>query len=93
MLEAGSYPYYLKQRILSDLGHLSNECSSRLILDVISERLEHIILAHLSKENNHPDIAYITIKTLLDEIYKETQQQINLTVANRDYHSNPIVIH
>ena len=93
MLEAGSYPYYLKQRILSDLGHLSNESSSRLIFEVLSEHLEHIVLAHLSKENNHPDIAYVTIKNLLDEIYKETKQQINLTVANRDYHSNPIVIH
>ncbi len=93
MLEAGSYPYYLKQRILSDLGHLSNESSSQLIFDVLSERLEHVILAHLSKENNHPDIAYITIKNLLDEIYRETKQQIQLTVANRDYHSNPIVVH
>ncbi len=93
MLEVGSYPYYLKQRILSDVGHLSNEMSTNLIRDVMSKRLKHIVLAHLSQENNHPDIAYITVKTLLDRIYKETKQHIQLTVAEKGKISSPIVIY
>ncbi len=92
MLQAGGYPYYLKQRILSDMGHLSNELSTRLIADVIHDGLKHIVLAHLSKENNHPDIAYMEVKYLLDTVKKETDQTIELVVAKREIHSDPIIL-
>ena len=52
MLEVGGYPYYLKQRILGDRGHLSNELSGRLLCDILHDNLKHIVLGHLSKENN-----------------------------------------
>lgn len=92
MLESGSYPYYLKRRILSDLGHLSNEHSTRLISEIIHKELSHVVLAHLSKENNHPDIAYLEAKHLLDQVKKEKNYDIQLVVAKRDTHSEAIVI-
>lgn len=52
MLMTGPYPYPLKQRILGLRGHLSNEACGRLLGELISDRTEHIVLGHLSHENN-----------------------------------------
>jgi phosphoribosyl 1,2-cyclic phosphodiesterase len=62
MLETGPYPYYLKRRILSDFGHLSNENAGRLIVRILHDNLKYIVLGHLSKENNFPDLAYETVR-------------------------------
>lgn len=62
MLQAGSYPYPLKQRILGDRGHLSNELSGQLLGQVLHDHFKHIVLGHLSKENNYPDLAYETVR-------------------------------
>lgn len=61
MLMVGKYPYYLKQRILGDRGHLSNETSADLISKLIHPGLQQILLAHLSKENNYEELAYETV--------------------------------
>lgn len=87
MLEAGPYPYYLKRRILSDYGHLSNENCGKLICEVMNTHLDHIILGHLSKENNYPELAYeavqCEIKTHMDMIEGRRPSEINITVARR----------
>ncbi len=57
MLIEGPYPWSLKQRIKSRLGHLSNEESARLLRRVAHDGLRHVFLAHLSEHNNHPDLA------------------------------------
>ncbi len=57
MLQAGSYPYLLKRRILSDKGHLSNKTCAELLPKLIQSGVTRLILAHLSKENNMPEIA------------------------------------
>ncbi len=62
MLQVGPYPYYLKQRILGDRGHLSNENSGRLLCRILHERLKTIFLGHLSKENNLPELAYESVR-------------------------------
>lgn len=62
MLQVGPYPYYLKQRILGDRGHLSNENSGRLLSRVLHDKLQTIILGHLSKENNLPELAYEAVR-------------------------------
>lgn len=62
MLEVGPYPYYLKQRVLGNQGHLSNELSGRLLCRIMHEGMRHVILGHLSKENNYPELAYETVK-------------------------------
>ena len=85
MLEVGGYPYYLKQRILGDRGHLSNELSGQLLCDILDDNLNHIILGHLSKENNYARLAYETVKlevTLADNEYKG--EDLNMFVASRE---------
>ncbi len=57
MLMNGPYPWHLKQRIKSRRGHLSNPEARQLLLDVIHPNLQHVILAHLSEENNRPNAA------------------------------------
>ena len=53
----GPYPYYLKQRILSDKGHLSNELSSEYLKKFIGKNTDCVVLAHLSETNNLEEIA------------------------------------
>lgn len=62
MLQVGPYPYYLKQRILGDRGHLSNENSGRLICRILHDNLKTILLGHLSKENNLPELAFESVR-------------------------------
>lgn len=66
MLKNGDYPYYLKQRILSPRGHLSNEKSAELCLTLAEHGAENIILAHISRENNTPKAAYSAVRQKLD---------------------------
>lgn len=58
MLWDGTYPYYLKRRIHSQGGHLSNEESAALASELVENGTGAIILAHLSRENNRPELAY-----------------------------------
>lgn len=62
MLQVGPYPYYLKQRILGDRGHLSNENSGRLLCRILHDGLQTVVLGHLSKENNLPELAYESVR-------------------------------
>lgn len=85
MVEVGPYPYYLKQRVLGNRGHLSNELSGRLLCDILHDNLKYIMLGHLSRENNYEALAFETVKlevTLGDNPYKG--EDIPLMVANRD---------
>ena len=85
MLEVGSYPYPLKRRILGNRGHLSNELSGRLLCDILHDGLKHIVLGHLSKENNYARLAYETVKlevTLGDNEFKG--EDLHMFVASRD---------
>ena len=63
MLQAGPYPYYLKKRILSDRGHLSNESCGKLLARLLHEKLKAVILGHLSQENNMAELAYETVRS------------------------------
>lgn len=62
MLQVGPYPYYLKQRILGDRGHLSNENSGRLLCRILHDNLKAVLLGHLSKENNLPELAFESVR-------------------------------
>lgn len=57
MLDEGAYPYYLKERIRSDKGHLSNRQALELFLHHKPDYMSHVLLSHLSKENNSPQVA------------------------------------
>ncbi len=65
MLKNGPYPAYLKKRILSDTGHLPNTESGDVLIKVIGPETKHVTLAHLSEENNTPEVALETVKTIL----------------------------
>lgn len=65
MLKYGPYPYDLKRRVLSELGHLSNEDSAAAILSFLDDRHRKIILGHLSGTNNVPELAYKTVENIL----------------------------
>ncbi len=66
MLWNGPYPYHLKQRIRGNHGHLSNTQAAQLLADGLGPRLDHLILAHLSEENNTPQKAMSSARTVLD---------------------------
>lgn len=85
MLQVGPYPYLLKQRILGDRGHLSNESCGRLLVKLLNDGLEQIILGHLSQENNLAELAYETVRmeiTMADTDYKFSDFPV--TVAKRN---------
>ena len=67
MLINGKYPQYLKQRIWSDKGHLSNELAGSYLSKIVGDNTKKIVLAHLSEENNTPDIALNTVNRILKE--------------------------
>lgn len=93
MLQAGSYPYYLKQRILGNRGHLSNETSGRLLSSIVNDHLKYVYLSHLSKENNLPEIAYEAVRlevTFADNPYKG--DDFDIRVASRSEPSEIIQI-
>ncbi len=62
MLETGPYPYPLKQRIMGDRGHLSNERSGQLLGSLLHDNFGAVMLGHLSKENNYAELAYETVR-------------------------------
>ena len=93
MLQVGPYPYYLKQRILGNKGHLSNEASGKLLSRVLHDNLQNIVLGHLSNENNLPELAYETVRleiTMDDSKYKA--DDFAISVAKRSCPSPAICI-
>lgn len=78
ILNFSKYPYYLKQRISGDYGHLSNLEAGKLISKLlVNSNLNSIMLGHLSKENNFPELAY---KTIVDEIINDKHDVSNLDI-------------
>ncbi len=81
MLKKGTYPYALKQRILGTRGHLSNNAAGWLLAQM--ERLPgEVFLAHLSQENNTPQLALNTVRGMLDA--KEIGESTKIYVASQD---------
>lgn len=76
MLRTGRYSYFLKNRISSGWGHISNKTALELFLEYKSERLKHLILGHLSGENNTVDIVHSTFTPYCSNI--------QLSIATRD---------
>lgn len=66
MLMEGKYQFHLKQRILSDKGHLSNKDSSYYLSKLIGDNTKNVVLIHLSKDNNTPKLAYESFKEMIN---------------------------
>jgi phosphoribosyl 1,2-cyclic phosphodiesterase len=70
MLKNGRYPAYLKQRILSEFGHLSNVQAANAVCEIMGmdKKPRCILLSHLSRDNNHPQLAEQTVAGILSEM-------------------------
>jgi len=88
MLMTGPYPAYLKKRIRGRKGHLSNEDTGRALLEIIKGKVTHVLLAHLSKENNYPQLAYQTVADILMENGVQPGKDIQIDLTYRDRASN-----
>ena len=81
MLTNGNYPYHLKERIRGDRGHLSNTQALELFINHRNDQLSHLILAHLSKNNNSPK--------LVEKLFRKHAGTTNILVASR-YEEMPV---
>jgi phosphoribosyl 1,2-cyclic phosphodiesterase len=86
MLKYGKYPYFLKKRVLGDRGHLSNDAAGDAILRLLmyGEEKRRVLLAHLSRANNFPEMAVQTIKNILEENGYYAGADLLLDVMPRD---------
>ncbi len=80
MLQVGPYPYYLKQRILGERGHLSNESAGKLLSRLLHDKMQAIVLGHLSKENNLPELAYESVR-------------VEVTMSDTKYNGNDFPVY
>ena len=89
ILSCSKYPYILKQRISGPKGHLSNSTAGKTIAELTKYNLKEVLLGHLSKENNFPELAY---QTVIEELEKSNVDlnEIKLGVANR-YNPSKII--
>jgi len=67
MLKVGPYPWSVKQRVMSRVGHLSNLGMSEFLTEDLSSSTAHLILGHLSEQNNHPEIVRMIANQALEE--------------------------
>lgn len=92
MLRIGEYPWFLKQRVLSDEGHLSNEAAGEALVKILAEsgrqKERRVLLAHLSRENNFPEMAYQTVKNTLEDANYYIGKHLYLDTLLRDTVSN-----
>lgn len=91
ILKVSSYPYALKQRISGPHGHLSNIDAGQTVSNLFGKELKEVMLGHLSKENNFPEMAY---KTVLEQLIHNNidTNDIRISVANRFNPSSTITI-
>lgn len=80
MLQNGSYPPWLKARIASRVGHLSNRAAGAFVRATITRDLSHVVLAHLSEDNNAPKVALASMRSAL----ARTRFRGTVTVAKQD---------
>lgn len=87
MLQVGPYPYPLKQRIMSEKGHLSNVSAGMLLSQVLNDHMKKAYLGHLSKTNNYDELAYATVmaELALDEQCPYKEGDIPVEVASRSH--------
>jgi phosphoribosyl 1,2-cyclic phosphodiesterase len=84
MLHAGRYPHFLKRRISGEKGHLSNVDAGNLICESIGKQTREIWLAHLSKENNTPQIAYFAVEKILQQRGIQRENRIKMFPLHRE---------
>jgi phosphoribosyl 1,2-cyclic phosphodiesterase len=89
MLRTGPYPQHLKERISSGNGHLSNKVCAETIANYATPALRHVWLCHLSEENNHPELARITVEQELRKHGIVVGVDFKMDVLKRKHPSGP----
>lgn len=84
MLKNGSYPQYLKQRILGTRGHLSNLMAAKAAFELVTMGVKGIMLAHLSEQNNTPEAAYAEVSAYLQKNGIEVGRHVALNVLKKE---------
>ena len=84
MLMDGPYPRFLKERVISDQGHLSNTTTAKYLKKIVGKNTKNIILAHLSETNNTEELALETTKRELEG------KNINI-IAAKQYEGSPMI--
>lgn len=84
MLQNGPYPYLLKRRVLSNAGHLSNDSCAKELSNFVKNGTTRILLAHLSAQNNIPQLAYITSQSALAEAGMVENKDFLLMLAPKE---------
>lgn len=87
MLQTGRYPYELKRRIMGRHGHLSNDDAGEVAAELVKSGARQIILGHLSKENNYPELAMKCCEMALQQAGLTPHVDARLCVALRDGNS------
>ena len=89
ILKCSPYPYHLKERISGPYGHLSNNAAGETVSHLMNSGLQTVMLGHLSRENNFPELAY---KTVMEELIdnKISEKDLKLSIATRFDHT-PII--
>lgn len=86
MLRMGRYPWNIKRRILSDIGHLSNEAAGEALVELMTDRTKRVYLAHLSLDHNQMDLALLTVNSILENhgiFYKKEEFPLRMTYYDR----------
>lgn len=78
------YSAFLKKRILGDRGHLSNEACASALEQLLTYGTRHVVLGHLSGENNHPELAYQTTRDHMERCGMHIGNDVNIDMAYRD---------
>jgi phosphoribosyl 1,2-cyclic phosphodiesterase len=81
LLNHSNYPWSLKQRVGGTYGHLNNQSANHLLQNICKKQLKHVIGAHLSQQNNTPQLAYHAISTGIDP----TQTTINIACQDNGF--------
>jgi phosphoribosyl 1,2-cyclic phosphodiesterase len=89
MLLDGGYPWFLKQRIMSNEGHLSNEAAARELVLLADGPISTLVLAHISRENNTPDLALATAR---DALERAGRADVDVLLAEQDRAMGPICL-
>lgn len=85
MLLMGKYSLYLKHRIKSELGHLSNKDAGHLSVSLLKGGTKTLLMGHLSEENNYPDLAYLTVKNIIEENGFKDGEKFCLKVVTKSF--------
>ena len=81
MLRSGPYPWYVKQRVMSRAGHLSNTALGEFLREEFDREARVLVLAHLSQQNNHPEIARLEAAAALET---QSARETKLAVSSQD---------